>query len=52
MELCKTDVRRIMALLTQAAAFYATHAKSTREQDKVRQLKNMNKKLNKKLTQT
>lgn len=49
MELCKTDVNNIIRLLEQASAFYKIHASSTRDIDKIRQQKNMIKKLNKKL---
>lgn len=48
MEICKTDVNSIIRLLSDAADFYKTHAKSTREIDRIRQLKKMSNKLNKK----
>ncbi len=48
MEICKTDVNSIIRLLSDAAVFYRTHAKSTREIDRIRLLQKMSNKLNRK----
>ena len=47
MEICKTDVKKILRYLTDAASLYEAHAKGFAERDRVRLLRNMAKKLTK-----
>ena len=45
MEICKTDVKKILRYLTDAASFYDAHAKGFVEKDRPRLLSNMARKI-------
>lgn len=52
MEICKTDVKKILRYLTDAASLYEAHAKGFVEKDRPRLLRNMAKKISKGLNET
>ena len=49
MNLCKTDIENIIRLLNKSAELIDKYCKKPHELDKARQLRNMNKKLKKKI---
>ena len=52
MEICKTDVKKILRYLTDAASFYEAHANGFAEQDRPRLLRNMARKIARNMKET
>lgn len=51
MQLCKTDLQTLLRLLEQGAELIERHAAKPREQDVARRMKQLSKKLKKKIQQ-